>query len=496
MPKSLISALRIAILYGVFAALWIVFSDKALELLVQDVSFLTQAQTLKGWLFVAVTAVLLFVLTFNAFRTIEALNQMDSLTGLARHFTFQQVLDQRLHLRSDDQQIVLMYLDVVGFSKLNHALGFEGADNLLVSFSQRLKAHYSASVLMGRLGPDQFAIAQIVNKGEEYVDEAINQFRQLFDTNARANHVDMDCAMGVAIEPNDGRTAKLLMSSANSALTKAKAEHSGIQFFNQELYKQETERQQLLQDLRLALQEEQLSLMYQPQYDLNSHVLTGVEVLIRWRHPTLGFIPPDQFIELAEENNLCDKISAFVIKRAQQELVGFGLLEGKIPRVSINISAVEFNSTLLMEKLMVQIDKAQQLAPLLQIEITETAALDDVTKSVNVIRRLKNKGVRFSVDDFGTGYTSLVILRDFPIDEVKIDRSFIHYINQDKKSHAIVQAIITMTQGFDMSVVAEGVETHEQKTTLTQLGCNEAQGYLLAMPMEAQKLAEHIASSG
>ncbi|NVK36790.1 MAG: bifunctional diguanylate cyclase/phosphodiesterase [Gammaproteobacteria bacterium] len=496
MPKSLASALRITILYAVFAALWIVFSDKALELLIHDVNFMTQAQTLKGWLFVVVTAALLFVLVSNAFRTIEALNQMDSLTGLARHFTFQQILDQRLHLRAEDQQVVLMYLDIVGFSKLNHSLGFDGADKILTSFAQRLKTHYSASVLMGRLGPDQFAIAQVVTKGEEHVDSAINQFRQLFDTNARANHLEIDCAMGVAIEPNDGRTAKLLMSSANSALTKAKLENSGIQFFNQELSKQETERQLLLQDLRLALKNEHLSLVYQPQYDLRSNNLTGVEVLIRWRHPRLGFIPPDQFIELAEENNLCDKISAFVLKRAQQELGGFGLLDGVIPRVSINISAVEFNSTLLMEKLMVQINKAEELAPLLQIEITETAALDDITKSVSVIKRLKQKGIRFSVDDFGTGYTSLVILRDLPIDEVKIDRSFIHYITRDKKSHAIVQAIITMTQGFDMTVVAEGVETDEQRAMLAQLGCNEAQGYLLAMPMEVHQLAEHFSLVG
>ncbi|MGK0443679.1 MAG: diguanylate cyclase (GGDEF)-like protein [Bermanella sp.] len=489
MPKSLASALRITVLYGVFAALWIVFSDKALELLITDVNIMTQAQTLKGWLFVAVTTGLLFVLVSNAFSTIESFHQVDTLTGLMRHFAFQQALDKTLQQRHDNQVAMVMYLDFREFSKLNHNLGFDQADHLLVTFSERLKQTYSGSVLIGRLGPDKFAVAHLVDRTSDHIESATNQLRQAFDTNARANQLDLKCVMGVAIEPSDGRTAKLLMSAAATALNKAKSEQSDVQFYNKDLSQQESERQSLVQELRIALKNESLSLVYQPQYSLSSQALTGVEVLIRWRHPRLGFVAPDHFIELAEENNLCDKISAFVIKRAHQELSEMGLLDGAIPRVSINISAVEFNSTSLMAKLMGHIEKVPALADKMQVEITETAALDDINKSARVIEGLKQKGIRFSVDDFGTGYTSLVILRDLPINEVKIDRSFINCLNEDKKSHAIVKAIITMSQGFDMTVVAEGVETQQQQDMLTALGCNEAQGYYLAMPMEIHKLA-------
>jgi len=492
MPKFLDSTLRITIVYGVFAGLWIVFSDQALDVLISDVKIMTQAQTLKGWFFVIVTTGLLFILVSRGLKTIDALHQVDSLTGLMRHYAFQQALDKTLQQRRDDQVVVVMFLDICHFSELNKRLGFDQADRLLKAFSERLKSAYSAHVLIGRLGPDQFAVAQSIEQGQDNVERAIHQFRQVFDTNSRAHQLDLTCVLGVAIEPSDGRNATLLMSAAAYALGKAKAEGSDVQFYNKERSKLESARQELLQDLRAALETESLSLVYQPQYCLKNKALTGVEVLIRWRHPRLGFVSPDQLIELAEENNLCDKVSGFVIRRAQQELAEAGLLNGIIPRVSINVSAVEFNSTSLMGKLMQQIEKAPDLADKMQIEITETATLDNIEKSARIIESLKHKGIRLSVDDFGTGYTSLVILRDLPIDEVKIDRSFISCLQGDKKSHAIVQAIIAMSQGFDMTVVAEGVETQQQQDTLYELGCNEAQGYYLAMPMEIQTLVSHL----
>jgi len=492
MSRSLKSAIRVSLIYCVFAGLWIIFSDKALEFLVRDVTLLTQAQTIKGWFFVAVTTALLFVVVSKAFHTIESLNQMDGLTGLLRYFAFKHDLDAKIEHRQEEQAVVVMYLDISQFRHLNESLGFETADSILVSFSKRLKNMYSADVGIGRLGPDQFAISLVTLNETNQIEDGINQLRHIFDTSARSRQIDMSCVIGVAIHPSDGQNASALMSAATSALNKAKAEKSMVQFFNKELSQQETQRQQLLQELRTALQEQSLSVVYQPQFDLKTEVITGVEVLIRWQHPTKGFIPPDVFVELAEENNLCDQISQFVLNRAEKELKAFDLLGDAIPRVSINISALEFNSSSLMQKLIEQIEKVPDLAKYLQVEITETAALVDLKKSVNIIKQLNEKGIRFSVDDFGTGYTSLVILRDLPVDEVKIDRSFIASIEQDKKSRAIVEAIITMTKGFDVSVVAEGVESQEQQVLLAQMGCTEAQGYLLAMPMDIKTLSYHI----
>lgn len=494
MPKSLASAIRISILYCIFSALWIVFSDKALEWLIHDVALMSLAQTVKGWFFVAVTSALLFILVSNSFNTIESLNQVDGLTGLVRYYGFKQELDTKIRNRQADQVVLVMYLDFVNFAALNQSLGFEAADRILSGFAKRLQSLYSADVSLGRLGPDQFSVALTIANDNEKIEEAINQLRQAFDTNARVKQLDLSCAMGVAIEPNDGHSATLLMSAAANALGKAKNENSGVQFFNKELSKQESERQALLQDLRQALKDKALSVVYQPQYDLDSESVTGVEVLVRWQHPVKGYIPPDVFVELAEENNLCHHISAFVIHQAEKELGSYNLLNNKIPRVSINISAVEFNSTILMDKLIEQINLAPRLSKHLQIEITETAALDNVKKSIEIISHLKSKNICFSIDDFGTGYTSLVILRDLPVDEIKIDRSFISCIEQDKKSRAIVESIITMTKGFDMTVVAEGVETQEQQILLSHMQCNQAQGYLLAMPMDIKTLSYHLNS--
>jgi len=283
------------------------------------------------------------------------------------------------------------------------------------------------------------------------------------------------------------------MSAAAEALVKSKkGSRDSTEFFNKELSEQEKERQALVKDLKHALLNKQLFLVYQPQYALESGELTGVEVLARWRHPQKGFIAPDIFVKLAEEYGICDALSAFVVFCAEQELTGKGLLGTHINRVSINISAQEFNSPPMMEALMENIDRATGLAPYLQLEITETATLDDLEKSAELIVRLKARGLKFSVDDFGTGYTSLAMLKDLPIDEIKIDRSFINDLEKGGKAKAIVDAIIAMSRGFGIDSVAEGIESQSQLDLLKAIGCSEGQGYFLAMPMTIDKLVAHL----
>ncbi|MGM0563073.1 MAG: putative bifunctional diguanylate cyclase/phosphodiesterase [Pseudomonadota bacterium] len=450
---------------------------------------LTRAQILKGWFFVSVTSVLLFFMVLQAVRQIESTNELDDLTGLVRHHTFQRELEALLQRRASGQAVVLMYLDIRYFAKLNQAVGFDRADRILSDFAGRLKENYTAGTLLGRLGTDQFAVARLTGDSREQTEAAINQLRQVFDQNARAHNQELESALGVATAPIDAQNAKELMAAASDAVGKAKMANRSVQFFNKALSEEESQREALLEDLREAIDNESLTLAYQPQYDLQSGKINGVEVLIRWNHPELGFVPPDQFIVLAEQNNLIDRISSFVIRKAHQELEESGLLDN-LYRVSINISAVEFNSTALMKKLVEEVKKATGLSGKLQMEITETAALSEMGKSTAIIEQLKRSGIRFSIDDFGTGYTSLAILRDLPIDEVKIDRSFIDGLENDPKAHGIVKAIVGMARGFNMICVAEGIETEEQRDTLAQLGCHEAQGYFLARPMDVKKLAE------
>lgn len=487
------SAVRIALIYAFFAGLWIVFSDMALESMVSDLALMSRLQTYKGWFFVLVTAVMLCFLVFSALLKIERINEFDPLTGLLNHHMFMEQLSRKLLNKQAKQKIVVIYQDIDRFAKINEVLGFGLANQALADYARELKAGFHSNVLIARFPPDQFAIAFISDKDLSLLDERITQLKRLFSKAMLAYKISATSTLGIAISPQDGNETKALMSAAAEALVKAKQGSPGnIEFFNKALSEQEKEKQLLVNDLREAVQAKKLFLVYQPQYQLQTGVLTGVEVLARWQHPEKGFVAPDIFVKLAEEFGLCDELSAFVVSRAEEELAGRGLLGQAIKRVSINISALEFNSPPLMETLMENIQRADQLFPYLQLEITETATLDNLEKSAALIESLKSKGLKFSVDDFGTGYTSLAMLKDLPIDEIKIDRSFINDLEKGGKSKAIVDAIIAMTKGFGIDSVAEGIESGAQLELLKAIGCSEGQGYFLAMPMTIEKLEAHI----
>ncbi len=496
MTKTSMSALRIAVYYGIFAAVWIRFSDIVLQATVSNVQILTELQTIKGWLFVMVTAALLFLLVRRGMNTIEERNRLDRLTGLLNHEMFKYEIQRKLNYLEGTQHLALIYLDIDDFAALNQKLGHEKADELLAEFSRNLRQHYSASVVLGRFPPDQFGIALVTHDPQSGLEHCIGELRQLFDRTMRFHQQSATCCIGVAVGPGDGNRAKMLMSAAADALRKAKqTDRDSLQFYNRELSDLKQKRLALLKDLKEALASQSLSVVYQPQYALKDMSLKGVEVLVRWQHPQHGFIPPDRFVEMAEENGLVQDISAFVIKQAEKELMEAELLGSEIPRVSINISALEFNKDELMDSLIKAVESTRLLKHHLVIEITETATLNNIEKSADSIRRLKTRGIQFSVDDFGTGYTSLAMLKDLPINEIKIDRFFVNDLEAGGRSHTIIEAIIGMSKSFGVNTVAEGIETQEQLDLLKQMGCDEAQGYYLAVPMDIRKLKTHLAPS-
>lgn len=493
MKISLFSALKVAITYAVFAGAWILFSDMALRAVVDDIALLSQLQTFKGWFFVLVTSALLFVMVSRSVQTSEILNQFDPLTGLLNHYMFSTQLERKVTMRKPEQILVVIYLDIDHFSHLNRTLGFDEANQILTGFSRALKDHYSAHVLLGRFPPDQFAIAFLSDKTVGEVEAEIKGLRQMFDQYMYEQQVEVTCTLGIAMGPSDSRQAKGLMAAAGDALGHAKnRERNSVQFFNKQLSQLENQRQKLLGDLRRDLVANRLTMVYQPQYRLADKALTGVEALIRWNHDEHGFIPPDVFIPLAEENSISDEISRFVVHQVYKDLQQHRLLGNPIQRVSINISAVEFNSRMMLDALMLEIESLPSLKQWLQIEITETATLNNLVKSAANIKALKAEGLRFSVDDFGTGYTSLAMLKDLPIDEVKIDRSFINDMIHETKAKAIVEAIVGMTHGFGISIVAEGIENKEQLDLLNAMGCSEGQGYFLAKPLNIEQLTELV----
>lgn len=491
MTTQWLSALKVVGIYLLVGVLWILFSDQLLQLGVHDADLRVKLQTLKGWLYVLVTAILLFVLINRALEAIDNANRLDPLTQLLRHQLFRERLEALLQQASAQAPLALLYLDIDHFSALNQKLGTDGADRLLKCFASALREHSRGSALLARISTDQFAIAIPVTGGARQAENKAQALRQLLQEVALDFNVEAQCSIGIAMAPLDGQTGKLLMAAASHALSQAKqGSRAGILFFNQELSRREFERQEMLRDLRAAISDKSLSLVYQPQFSTGDLSLCGVEVLLRWKHPRHGFVSPDIFIRLAEENALMPQISAFVVETSYAELAP--LLGKQINRVSINISALEFNNPPLIEALLLHIQRQPGYIHHVQLEITETAAIANLGASIGLIERLRQQGLRLSLDDFGTGFSSLAMLKDLPVDEVKIDRSFVFNLEQQPRTQAIISALVGIANDFDIKIVAEGVETEEQRELLHQMGCHELQGYLLAAPKPLAQLSSSI----
>lgn len=494
MTKALEASLRVTLIYAVFAAIWILFSDIAVGLLVTRPDEIHFLQTAKGWFFVAVTAALLFTLVLGSHRQVERYFKLDALTGLLNHHMFKIQLDRDLAASDESQRYMVCYLDVDHFGEINQRNGYDVADNLLVKFASELRTCFASDTLLARFPPDQFSVViPIVSSND--MDSHINLIRQKFRDATDTLQLQTTCSIGVAFCPDDGTTGECLMDAAQAALARAKVERNTVVFHDKKLAELSAKRRELLIDLQVALNEHSFSLVYQPQYELTTSTLAGVEVLIRWRHPQHGFISPEVFIPLAEENGLAGNVSAFVVAQAAKELGQANLLDGLLKRIAINISASEFNKADHMDDLLDLIKQQQKLAPYVYVEITETATLQDMRQSAVIINKLREHGIGISIDDFGTGYTSLAMLKEFAIDEIKIDRSFVADLSGQHHNRAktIVEAIIGMARSFKIHVVAEGVETNEQLEILRDLGCQEAQGYFLGVPMDIVKLQQHLA---
>ncbi len=422
---------------------------------------------------------------------LEKATDMDSLTGLHSLTMFVRTLNLTIKQLKKDEQLILGYLDIDDFRRINESLGYEKADNFLRELAQGINDTLLPGSFAARLHADQFAsFAKIT--GEYDMDKHMQDIQRLYNRLSKSYGMESTCCISVAIYPQDGSSAKELMVSATEALSVAKEKKNAIQYHDKELTERAFQRRQLSLDLRNALENEELTVVYQPKYDLKTLEATGVEVLVRWNHPVKGFIAPDLFIPIAESNGLTGLISRLVVRKVEQELKDSGLLGNQVKSIAINVSATEFNNPEEMYSLVDYIKSNEAIAPYMNIEITETATLDNMVKSVELISSLQKNGISISIDDFGTGYTSLTMLKDLTVDEIKIDRSYISEVETDNRSKTIVNAIIAMTNSFGINLVAEGVETERQLNILQEMGCQQAQGYYLGRPMPVEKLIEHL----
>ena len=409
----------------------------------------------------------------------------DDLTGLRNRRAFRDNINRCIHQDKKVSQLAFIYLDLNRFKYVNDTLGHNVGDQILRDVSDRLMRQLTDRADIYRFGGDEFIIVlknQSNEEVEKFIDETKNLFLKPFYFNSE--RIYLSVSLGVSLFPRDGDDVETLLKKADSAMYSAKENgNNTIRFYTDELSDM-TKKMKLENALRQAVAENQFTLVYQPQFNLRSKKILGVEALIRWEHPTLGVIPPSEFIPLAEETGLIEPISEWVLETACRQNCEWQKSGIANIRMGINIPSSLFKDNLvnLVESML---EKTNLQPCYLDLEITEsTMNVPEIT--IPILKKLKAIGVRLSIDDFGTGYSSLAYLKDFPVDCLKIDRSFIEEIQTD--NGPIVKMIISMARLLNFSVIAEGIETDEQLDFLSQLSCDEGQGYLFSRPLPEKEI--------
>ena len=422
--------------------------------------------------------------------------QTDHLTGLYNRSGFRAALQSSLARNErDHKHLALLFIDLDHFKQINDTLGHDAGDVLLQGVAQALKASVRANDTIARLGGDEFTV---VLEGLEHPEDAaviarkiLAALRQPFHLNGNGMDILVSASIGIATHPGCGNDPGSLMQAADVAMYRAKSEGRNLyQFFTPEMNAKARARLMLEQSLRRALDQHELSLYYQPQVEIASGRIVGLEVLMRWQHPTAGMVSPATFVPLLEETGLIVPVGAWVIEtacRQRAEWQRSGLLADDCT-LAVNISPRQFASHALLDLLQQGLEQNRLAPQMLEIELTEGSLMQDTDATRRMLADLKRLGVRLSVDDFGTGYSSLAYLKLFEIDTLKIDKTFVDKITSDHKDEAIAASIVNLAHNLELKVVAEGVENAEQLQMLQQMGCDIVQGYYYARPLPQERL--------
>ena len=443
--------------------------------------------------------------------TKDRLRQMayyDSLTALPNRRLFTEQLDLLLRLaKRNGETLALLFLDLDNFKRINDSLGHSAGDQLLREVGARLTgcvrdsdivAHYVESgprIDVSRLGGDEFTV--VLNQIDS-AESALMVAQRLLTALGQpiligAHELVVTPSIGIALAPADASDVDGLLKAADTAMYHAKAAgKNNCLFYHSDMDAAGVERLQLEADIRRALERNEFTLHYQPQVDTRNGTVVGAEALVRWEHPEKGMIPPFRFIPLMEEMGFIGALGDWVLREACRQMKAFEARGVKLPKVAVNVSALQFNPAFIRSVKTVLQETG--LAPSkLELELTEGVVMGDALGTIRALGELKDMGVSLSIDDFGTGYSSLSYLSRFPLDELKIDRSFV--IGSDKSANdaSLVIAIIAMARSMNLQLVAEGVETHEQYHFLTGNGAHVIQGYLFSKPVPAAELEPLLA---
>ncbi|MVV49848.1 bifunctional diguanylate cyclase/phosphodiesterase [Pseudomonas sp. PB120] len=431
----------------------------------------------------------------EANRELTQLALHDTLTGLPNRILLADRIDQAMsRVEAEGGCFALMFIDLDGFKPVNDAFGHHMGDQLLREVGLRLREDLRSQDTLARIGGDEFVLLVQLGEQNDAVSLAARQVSLIARSFRVAEHeLQISASVGISLYPGNGQTAHELLMNADAAMYHAKgAGKNGYSFFDASMNSNARKQLQLLQDLRMAVEQRQFSLYYQPKFDASNGQPVGAEALLRWEHPTQGMLLPDKFIDLAEKTGLIIAIGDWVLNEACRQMREWYVLGYTDWRIAVNLSALQFCHAGLVQSVAKALATHHLPANSLTLEITETTAMSDADASMTVLQELSEMGVDLSIDDFGTGYSSLMYLKRLPANELKIDRGFVRDLERDSDDAAIVSAIVALGQALGLRIVAEGVETDVQQDFLTQLGCDSLQGYWLGHPLPADRFMADI----
>ena len=415
----------------------------------------------------------------------------DSLTGTSnRASLFAHLSKSLIEADLHGLPVWVAFLDLDRFKQINDRFGHQVGDQLLITVTKRLTHVLRHTDLLGRFGGDEFVIVMKGSPTEtmstDLIERLMNSIREPIKIDG--NHLRVGCSFGVATYPNDGKTADELLANADAAMYRAKQTgRNRCQFYNSDIQAQLLKRASIEMALADILERDELFIEYQPQISLQTGMISGAEALLRWAHPELGRLTPDEFIPIAEETSIINRIGAWVVRKACEQIAereqhGLGQL-----RVAVNLSARQLPELTLSSIVESALISSGLTPERLELELTETLMMSDVALTQKTLQELKQRGVQIAIDDFGTGYSSLVYLQTLPLSSLKIDKQFVQALSDDAKhtSNQIVITLIKLAHSLNLRVIAEGVETTAQLNFLRQHGCDEIQGFLHSRPLRA-----------
>ncbi len=424
----------------------------------------------------------------------------DNLTSLPNRTLFRDRLTHALaRARRQKAQVAVLFLDLDRFKLINDSLGHHAGDELLKAVANRLLSNARKGDTVARLGGDEFTV---ILEELAQPEDATTVARKILDVMNRPFHIDghemyVTTSVGIAIYPQDGADIDELLKNADTAMYRAKEQgRNNYRFYTADMNAKAVEYLIMENRIRHALQRNEFILYYQPQVDLHRREIIGLEALIRWHHPDLGLLYPNQFLPLAEDTGFITAIGDWVLHKACQQAAQWQRAGLPPMRIAVNLSPLQFTQPTLIESVTAALRNSGLDPQNLELEITENFLVDNVDNAIVTLRKLHELGVQLAVDDFGTGYSSLSYLKKFPLNSLKIDRSFVRDISNGEGDAAIAEAIVALGQTLRLRVMAEGVETEEQLYFLRTRGCDQAQGFLIGEPLPPEKVPAWCLDSG